>query len=394
MTSLAAEQSKRDQEYMALAIQLAKQGLYTTSPNPRVGCVLVKNDEIIGQGFHVTAGQGHAEVNALADANERGNLTKGATAYVTLEPCSHFGRTPPCAQALIHAQVARVVGAMTDPNPQVAGNGFNMLRAAGIEVVDNCLAADSAKLNPGFIKRMSLVGANQQALPYVRLKMATSLDGRTAMQSGESQWITGPEARAEVQKIRAQSCAIICGADSVLIDDPAMNVRIQAESASDNDEIRQPLRIIMDSRHRVPATANIFTHPGKVMIVSPHKPERAIKSELSEVSYWQTQSSDSENDKQQVELTRLLEDLANQGINEVLVETGAQLAGAFIEQDLVDELILFTAPTLLGSDARPAFSLPFAKMDQQIRWHWQDVRMVGNDLKLVLKSQSSSNEKI
>ncbi len=375
----------RDQEYMALAIQLAKKGLYTTSPNPRVGCVLVKDDEIIGSGFHEKAGQGHAEVNAIADAKQRGYETKGATAYVTLEPCSHFGRTPPCAQGLIHAQVERVVGAMTDPNPQVAGNGFNMLRAAGIEVVDNCLSAEAAKLNPGFIKRMSLAGEGKAALPYVRLKMATSLDGRTAMQSGESQWITGPEARAEVQKIRAQSCAIICGADSVLIDDPAMNVRIAADGSNiDLEDVsqtaRQPLRVIIDSQHRVKSSANIFTHSGKVLIASPFEPEWHINSDLCEVSYWQGKKTAAD----QVDLTALLQDLANQGINEVLVETGAKLAGAFIEQELVDELVVFTAPTLLGSDARPAFSLPFAKMDQQIRWNWQDVRMVGNDLKLVL----------
>lgn len=377
-----------DQEYMALAIQLAKQGLYTTSPNPRVGCVLVKNDEIIGQGFHLKAGEGHAEVNAIADAKQRGNDTQGATAYVTLEPCSHFGRTPPCAQSLIDANVVRVVGAMTDPNPQVAGNGFNLLRAAGIEVVDNCLAAESAKLNPGFIKRMSMAGENTAPLPYVRLKMATSLDGRTAMQSGESQWITGPEARAEVQRLRAQSCAIICGADSVLIDDPSMNVRIEADS-------RQPLRVIIDSQHRIKADANIFTHPGKVMIVSPVAPESVItrnESDAYSVSYLQTAASEN-NDRQQVDLSDLLVTLARQGINEVLIESGAQLAGAFIAQNLVDELVLFTAPTLLGSNARPAFTLPFETMGQQIRWSWQDVRMVGNDLKLVLKSQVSSKEK-
>jgi len=378
----------RDQEFMALAIQLAKQGLYTTSPNPRVGCVLVKDDEIIGQGFHIKAGEGHAEVNAIADAKQRGNETKGATAYVTLEPCSHFGRTPPCAQGLVDAQVARVVGAMTDPNPEVAGNGFNMLRAAGIEVVDNCLAGESAKLNPGFIKRMSMAGtktsSENKPVPYVRLKMATSLDGRTAMQSGESQWITGPEARAEVQKIRAQSCAIICGADSVLIDDPSMNVRIRSDVADhESQEIRQPLRVIIDSQHRVKSAAKIFTLAGKVMIVSPIEPDHRISSEFCEVSYLQSSASQS----QQIDLTFLLEQLASQGINEVLVETGATLAGAFIQQDLVDELVMFTAPTLLGSDARPAFKLPFAKMDQQIRWSWQDVRMVGNDLKLILKRQ-------
>ena len=379
-----------DSHYMALAIQLAKQGLYTTSPNPRVGCVLVKNDEIIGQGFHVKAGQGHAEVNAIADAKQRGNESKGATAYVTLEPCSHFGRTPPCAQGLINAQVARVVGAMTDPNPEVAGNGFNMLRDAGIEVVDNCLAAESAKLNPGFIKRMSMAGENKTPRPYVRLKMATSLDGRTAMQSGESQWITGPEARAEVQKIRAQSCAIICGADSVLIDDPSMNVRIRPALNTEHsdvsaDEIRQPLRVIIDSQHRVIADAKIFSLPGKVMIASPVEAEQHINSELCDVSYFKAKTYTGSS---QVDLCNLLEQLANQGINEVLVETGAKLAGAFIEQNLVDELVMFTAPTLLGSDARPAFSLPFANMDQQIRWSWQDVRMVGNDLKLILKRSS------
>ncbi|MEH6448181.1 MAG: bifunctional diaminohydroxyphosphoribosylaminopyrimidine deaminase/5-amino-6-(5-phosphoribosylamino)uracil reductase RibD [Oleispira sp.] len=376
-----------DQHYMALAIQLAKQGLNTTSPNPRVGCVLVKNDEIIGQGFHLKAGQGHAEVNAIADAKQRGNETKGATAYVTLEPCSHFGRTPPCAQGLIDAQVARVVGAMTDPNPEVAGNGFNMLRAAGIEVVDNCLAAESAKLNPGFIKRMSMAGTKTKPVPYVRLKMATSLDGRTAMQSGESQWITGPEARAEVQKIRAQSCAIICGADSVLIDDPSMNVRISSDGSDDfSQEIRQPLRVIIDSQHRVLPDAKMFTLAGKVMIASPIAAKHRISSEHCDVTYLLAKTS-ANSDSQQVDLTSLLEQLASQGINEVLVETGAKLAGAFIQQDLVDELVMFTAPTLLGSDARPAFNLPFAKMDQQIRWSWHDVRMVGNDLKLILKRQ-------
>lgn len=376
-----------DQEYMALAIRLAKQGLYSTSPNPRVGCVLVKNDTIIGQGFHVKAGEGHAEVNAIADAKQRGNDTAGATAYVTLEPCSHFGRTPPCSQGLIDAGIVRVVGAMTDPNPTVAGNGFNKLRAAGIDVVDSCLAAESAKLNPGFIKRMSMAGKNTTPLPYVRLKMATSLDGRTAMQSGESQWITGPEARAEVQKIRAQSCAIICGADSVLIDDPSMNVRLKADS-------RQPLRVIIDSQHRVTGDAKLFTLAGKVLIASPVEAEHNISSiinnKLCDVSYLKTRTQAGSS---KVDLTHLLEQLANQGINEVLIETGATLAGAFVEQNLVDELVIFTAPTLLGSDARPAFNLPFMKMDQQIRWSWHDVRMVGNDLKLVLKSQTGFNEK-
>jgi diaminohydroxyphosphoribosylaminopyrimidine deaminase/5-amino-6-(5-phosphoribosylamino)uracil reductase len=262
-----------------------------------------------------------------------------------------------------------------------------MLRAAGIEVVDNCLAAESAKLNPGFIKRMSMAGTKTKPVPYVRLKMATSLDGRTAMQSGESQWITGPEARAEVQRIRAQSCAIICGADSVLIDDPSMNVRISSDDVDGfSQEIRQPLRVIIDSQHRVLPAAKMFTLAGKVMIVSPIAAKHRISSEHCDITYLLAKTS-ANSDSHQVDLTSLLEQLASQGINEVLVETGAKLAGAFIQQDLVDELVMFTAPTLLGSDARPAFNLPFAKMDQQIRWSWHDVRMVGNDLKLILKRQ-------
>lgn len=378
-----------DQKFMALAIQLARKGLYTTSPNPRVGCILVKENEIIGQGFHIKAGQGHAEVNAIADAKRLENDIKGATAYVTLEPCSHFGRTPPCSQGLINAGIVRVVAAMTDPNPEVAGNGFRMLRDAGIEVVDSCLASEAEKLNPGFIKRMKLAGTHQLQTPYVRLKMATSLDGRTAMQSGESQWITGAEARADVQRIRAQSCAILCGADSVLIDDPSMNVRIQSDAVN---EIRQPLRVIIDSQHRVNENANIFTHPGKVVIVSPTDPDHEITSTHCDVMYAKIPSAPSQSNRTQVDLKRLLEWLATQGINEVLVETGAKLAGAFIEADLVDELIVFTAPTLLGSHARPAFTLPFDQMNQQIRWSWDDVRIVGNDLKLVLKRLPSLSE--
>lgn len=375
-----------DQKFMALAIQLAKKGLYTTSPNPRVGCILVKDNEIIGQGFHIKAGQGHAEVNAISDARRLENDTQGATAYVTLEPCSHFGRTPPCSQGLIDAGIIRVVGAMTDPNPEVAGNGFRMLRNAGVEVIDRCLSSEAEKLNPGFIKRMKLAGSHQLQTPYVRLKMATSLDGRTAMQSGESQWITGTEARAEVQRIRAQSCAIVCGADSVLIDNPSMNVRVQSDAMN---EIRQPLRVIIDSQHRVNEHANIFAHPGKVLIVSPTDPDHEITSTRCDVMYAKIPSNPN---RTQVDLQRLLEWLAAHGMNEVLVETGARLAGAFIEADLVDELIVFTAPTLLGSQARPAFTLPFDHMNQQIRWSWDDVRKVGNDLKLVLKRLPSLSE--
>ena len=364
-----------DQQYMSRAIQLARQGLYTNSPNPRVGCVLVKDNVILGEGFHLKAGQGHAEVNALADAKQRSNDVKGATAYVTLEPCSHFGRTPPCSQGLINAGVARVVGAMTDPNPQVAGRGFNMLRDSGIEVEQACLAEEAAKLNPGFIKRMTT------GMPLVRIKMATSLDGRTAMQSGDSQWITGPEARADVQKLRARSCAIITGADSVLIDNPSMNVRDVEDYPL--AEKRQPLRVVIDGRNRVNAKAKLFTLAGPILMATCSEPQQ---DKLDGLDYWLSPSSSAQTDK--VDLKALLAHLASLGHNEVLVESGAQLAGAFIEQGLVDELVLYTAPTLLGSDARPVFTLPFEQMNQQLRWVWSDVRMVGNDLRLILTPES------
>ena len=377
-----------DQQYMSRAIQLARQGLYTTSPNPRVGCVLVKENQVLGEGFHLKAGQGHAEVNALADAKQRGNDVKGATAYVTLEPCSHFGRTPPCSQGLIDAGVARVVGAMTDPNPQVAGRGFNMLRDSGIEVEQACLAEEAAKLNPGFFKRMTT------GMPLVRIKMATSLDGRTAMQNGDSQWITGPEARADVQKLRARSCAIITGADSVLIDNPSMNVRDVEDYPL--AEKRQPLRVVIDGRNRINAKAKLFTLAGPILIATCSEPEQRVQrlsimgepqqDKLDGLDYWLSPSSSAQADK--VDLKALLAHLASLGHNEVLVESGAQLAGAFIEQGLVDELVLYTAPTLLGSDARPVFTLPFEQMNQQLRWVWSDVRMVGNDLRLILTPES------
>jgi diaminohydroxyphosphoribosylaminopyrimidine deaminase/5-amino-6-(5-phosphoribosylamino)uracil reductase len=349
---------------------------------------LVKENQVLGEGFHLKAGQGHAEVNALADAKQRGNDVKGATAYVTLEPCSHFGRTPPCSQGLIDAGVARVVGAMTDPNPQVAGRGFNMLRDAGIEVEQACLAEEAAKLNPGFIKRMTT------GMPLVRIKMATSLDGRTAMQNGDSQWITGPEARADVQKLRARSCAIITGADSVLIDNPSMNVRDVEDYPL--AEKRQPLRVVIDGRNRVNAKAKLFTLAGPILMAACSEPEQRVQrssimgepqqDKLDGLDYWLSPSSSAQADK--VDLKALLAHLASLGHNEVLVESGAQLAGAFIEQGLADELVLYTAPTLLGSDARPAFTLPFEQMNQQLRWAWSDVRMVGNDLRLILTPES------
>lgn len=368
--------------YMARALELARRGLYSTSPNPRVGCVLVKDGEIVAEGWHQKAGEGHAEVNALRAA---GDNARGATAYVTLEPCSHFGRTPPCAQGLIDAGVSHVIGATQDPNPQVAGRGFQMLRDAGITVTEPCLATEAYEINVGFMQRM------KTGLPYVRAKLAQSLDGRTAMASGESQWITGPQARQDVQRLRARSCAIITGVDSVIIDDPSMTVR-PAETGIQQDERlwRQPLRVVIDSQNRLPADAKLLQQPGNIMIATLSEPEhKAVRlPDSDDLTYWLSPPTD--NGK--VDLNALVRYLGEQGHNEVLIESGAQLAGAFAAQNLLHELMLYCAPTLLGSNARPLLSLDFDNMNQQLRWHWQDVRMVGNDLRLTLTPQERDSD--
>jgi len=370
-----------DVHWMAQALQLARKGLYTTSPNPRVGCVIVKDGQLVGKGWHQKAGQPHAEVNALRDA---GHNAAGATAYVTLEPCSHFGRTPPCAQGLIDAGISRVVGAVRDPNPQVSGKGYTLLRNAGIDVSESCLEHEASELNAGFMKRM------RSGLPLVRIKLAMSLDGRTAMTSGESQWITGTDARRDVQRLRARSCAVITGADSVITDNPSMTVRTEEAGLHIPAELqRQPLRVIVDGQHRVSADASIFSKAGDLLIASRSAPESPIQRlpELGGIEYWQGERD------QHTDLRALLLHLGDLGCNEVLVESGAGLAGAFVAADLVDELVVYCAPTLLGSEARPLLSLPFREMRQQIRWQWRDVRMTGNDLRLTLTPDRSSLEK-
>lgn len=370
-----------DLEWMADALRLAKKGLYTTSPNPRVGCVIVKDGVKVGEGWHQKAGEPHAEVHALRAA---GDQARGATAYVTLEPCSHYGRTPPCAEGLIKAGVARVVGAVRDPNPSVAGRGYEMLRQAGIEVVESCLEPEATAINAGFMKRM------RTGLPYVRVKLAMSLDGRTAMASGESQWITGSAARRDVQALRAQSCAVITGADSVIIDNPSMTVRPD-EAGLDIPEglRRQPLRVIVDGAHRVSNEATIFDKPGDILIAARTPPASPINrdSGIGALSYWAGERDE------HTDIDALLRHLATQGSNEVLIESGAKLAAAFVSAGLVDELIVYCAPTLLGSDARPLLSLPLSEMKQQIRWQWQDVRMVGDDLRLTLRPDTSTAAK-
>ena len=362
-----------DQHCMIRALQLARQGLYTTDPNPRVGCVLAKGGRIIAEGFHARAGEPHAERHALAAA---GAGAHGATAYVTLEPCSHTGRTGPCADALIEAGVVRVVAAMEDPNPQVAGNGFSTLRAAGIQVDVGLQESEARALNPGFIRRM------RGERPWVRIKVAASVDGRTAMASGESQWITGPEAREDVQRLRARSSAVITGIGTVLADRPSYTVRADQWRLGEygSDQVRQPLRVILDRRLRTPVDVPVVTASGPCLVVGgeahPER-QRALEAAGAEVMHLPSSGSG-------VDLKALLAELSRRECNEILVECGATLAGAFVREALFDELIVYMAPALLGTDARGLLTLPLVRMAEKVSLRWADVRQLGNDLRLTL----------
>lgn len=361
---------------MARALHLAERGLYTTAPNPRVGCVIVRDGQIVGEGFHQRAGEAHAEVHALRDAGEQ---ACGATAYVTLEPCSHTGRTGPCAVALFDAGITRVVVAMVDPNPQVSGRGIGRLREAGVQVDVGLLEADARRLNPGFVSRM------ERQRPFVRLKMAMSVDGRTAMGSGESQWITGPEARRQVQLLRARSSAILSGVESVIMDDSRLTVRSEELGLLDADDIahRQPLRVIVDTHLRLPLAAACLTVPGRTLIVttSAGNDENRRKLEQAGADVQVLPAGDDG----RVELAGLLAWLAeHEQVNELLVETGATLAGALLDARLVDEMQLFMAPTLLGGDARGLFHLPgLARMADQRQLTIHDIRAVGRDWRII-----------
>ncbi|TWI52432.1 diaminohydroxyphosphoribosylaminopyrimidine deaminase [Pseudomonas duriflava] len=369
--------SPQDEAYMARALELARLGLYSTHPNPRVGCVIVKDDAVIGEGWHVRAGEPHAEVNALREAGEQ---ARGATAYVTLEPCSHFGRTPPCAEALVRAGVKRVVAAMQDPNPQVAGRGLKRLADAGIEVVCGVLEAEARTLNPGFVKRMTT------GLPFVRIKLAMSLDGRTAMASGESQWITGPAARAEVQRLRAQSSVVLTGADTVLMDEARLTVRgDELELDAEQTALalkRPPLRVVVDSKRRVPLRAAFF-QAGPTLVAS-------LLSDKAEYYSLQGHELLTLPEKEgHVDLQALLALLAERGVNEVLVEAGPQLAGAFARQGLVDEYHFFIAPKLMGSTARPLLDWPLTLMSEAAELDIVQTRLVGRDWYVVARPISS-----
>lgn len=361
-----------DQAFMARALELARKGLYSTHPNPRVGCVIVRDGQVVGEGWHARAGEPHAEVHALRQAGER---ARGATAYVTLEPCSHHGRTPPCADALVNAGVARVVAAMQDPNPQVAGRGLLRLMDAGIAVQSGVLESEARALNAGFIKRM------ETGLPFVRVKLAMSLDGRTAMASGESQWITGPAARAAVQRLRARASVVLTSADTVLTDGARLTVR--PDELGLNAELtalavtRPPLRVLVDGRLRVPLSAP-FYQAGKALVATCAVASARDRFQEEGHELLAVPSSNGH-----VDLRRLLLELGSRGANEVLVEAGPRLAGAFARAGLVDEFQIFMAGRLLGSSARPLLDWPLARMAEAPQLKITDVRAVGDDWRII-----------
>ncbi len=354
-----------DHGMMARALQLAERGLWTTSPNPRVGCVLVRDGKVVGEGWHEKAGEPHAEVHALRVAGE---LARGATAYVTLEPCSHHGRTPPCAEALVAAGVSRIVAAMSDPNPLVAGQGLAMLRAAGIETASGLLESEARELNIGFVSRMT------RGRPWLRLKAAASLDGKTALNNGVSQWITGPDARQDGHRWRARACAILTGIGTVRDDDPQLNVRAVATT-------RQPLRVVVDSKLETPLTARIL-QGGRVLIaaaVDDEKRANLLRSVGAEVLVLPNAAG-------KVELKDLLEELGRRGINEVHAEAGFKLNGSLLRERLVDELLLYLAPCLIGHAASGLFNLPeLTTLDGKRRLQIRDLRQVGADIRVLAR---------
>ncbi len=370
----------QDHAFMARALYLAKKGLYTTHPNPRVGCVLVKNGQIIGEGWHVKTGDAHAEINALENVNDTEIAkVKGATAYVTLEPCSHTGRTPPCFQALVNAGVKRVVVSMLDPNPLVAGKGLAQLTAAGIETEQGLLAPVAAELNAGFIKRM------EQGLPYVSVKLAMSLDGRTAMESGESKWITGQAARHDVQYLRAKASAILTGQGTVMADNPSLNVRLNKDELAIENPVRQPMRIVLDPELLMPVDAKMLSLEGRTIIFTACDDQQKIQAlnkttaELCVIS--QPEASP------YFPLRSVLQQLAHDyEVNDIHVEAGATLCGALLQEGLVDELVIYMAPHIMGSAARGLLNLPeLVQMKDRINLKIQDVRAIGDDWRIIAR---------
>lgn len=360
-----------DHVHMARALELARRGLYTTQPNPRVGAVIVRDGQVVGEGWHRRAGGPHAEIEALRMAGER---ARGATVYVTLEPCCHHGRTPPCSEALIGAGVARVVAAMQDPNPRVAGQGLAALAAAGIDTRVGVLEAEARGLNPGFVMRMT------QGRPWVRVKLAMSLDGRTALASGESRWITGEAARADVQRLRARSGAVLTGIGTLLADDPSLNLRLSAAELDIEGEPIQPLRVVLDTALQTPAAARLLSLPGAVLIFTAAPADAHRRAALEAVG---AQVVEVPAIPGGLDLRAVLAELARREVNEVQVEAGAILAGALVAGGLADELVVYLAPHLLGSEARGLLLLAgLERMQDRIGLAIQDIRAVGGDWRI------------
>lgn len=361
--------SGADHEHMAEALRLATRGLYTTDPNPRVGCVIVNRGAVVGRGFHERAGGPHAEVAALADA---GAAARGATVYVTLEPCSHHGRTPPCADALVAAGVTRVVAALGDPNPAVAGQGLARLEAAGIDATCGLMAAQAEALNPGFVSRM------QRGRPWVRVKLAASLDGYTALPAGESRWITGAAARTDGHRLRARASAILTGSGTVLADDPRLTVRLD-----DAPVVREPLRVILDSRLVMPPTARLLDGGGPVVLLAGPEADAGREAALTARGARVVRVAGDAGGRP--DLRACLAWLAGEAVNELHVEAGATVAGALLAEGLVDELILYTAPRILGT-GRGLFRLPpLAAVTDGPAWTVTDWRRIGEDFRVVAR---------
>ncbi len=361
-----------DREMMSRALTLAAKGRYTTSPNPTVGCVITVGDQIVGEGFTRPLGGNHAEIEALNQVS----VTANSCVYVTLEPCSHQGKTGPCALALIEAGVSRVVIACEDPNPLVAGSGIKLLQEAGIEVECGLLEDQAREINKGFIKR------HEQGLPWVLVKMAASLDGRTAMASGQSQWVTTPASRQDVQRLRAASCGIITGIGTQLMDDPSLTVRITGEELGVHDPLIQPIRVVVDSQLKMQPSARMLAQPGVTLIATLDGDRQRQKAQAlidtgAEVVFLPANGN-------HVDLQALLTELAARNCNRVMVEAGAGLAGAFVAEGLLDELVCYWAPKLFGSDARPMFDLAINTIDAHLALSIKDIRQIGEDLRITL----------
>ena len=372
MDPTAVSADADDYKFMAQALQLAARGYYSARPNPRVGCIVTSDGVVVGEGFHYRAGEPHAEVNALRAAGEQ---ARGGTAYVTLEPCCHHGRTPPCTEALIDAGIARVVYAASDPNPQVAGAGALQLRDAGIEIVDSVMSKSAAEMNRGFMQRM------RRGVPYVTLKIGMTIDAKTALKSGASQWITSAAARADVQRLRAASGAIVTGVGTVADDDPSLTLRDERFDTAG----QQPLRVILDTHLRTPSSSKIFRQAGDTLIFTASRDRQLADALIASGATIEPCPQRAVG----LDLQAVLARLAAREVNEVLVEAGPRVVGAFIEQRLFDEIVVYIAPKLLGNSATDAFALPdLLSIDSAPPLDFVNVRTIGPDLRLTLRSQS------